>query len=608
MRVLRGGLAGTLCVAVAFAGLSGTAQAQLLYDSKLDMRAKAALAQYEEAKKAHLALLDARIADIDRQEKGLVDAAVRTNLAERDAAIVEILGEDERASARARLRGITVSRINAIVPDTFDANLAETKQLKAVADVLTSIGNSRADPLSVPTQRLAQRVDMIKNRFRDAKRKPTHGVPNAPSQADWTVGWYCRFVVLPYIVPGGDQQLLEILKNETGLPAKDAEDAARDSYNYCSEIAEPLMEPKLPDGFQSAQARFAMMALAGWKTADSGITIDSTEAAIRPALRLGVRIREVADQTAALKAELAEAEAKAKRLKEERDKLKKLLSGNEYEAQLQRVTCFVRDIVGDAGCPEKVIAEAPKPLASLAEVRDALLQLTALGPELDKLKQDEVFDIIRYLGDPAGLRTLAVTHCQPGQPPADDAAKLELEDRVRLCTTDAVMRGLGLIDQAGKIRQGIPGKVAELAVTLADAELHATAVRQRASALADRAANLEGQRRALIAELRSLKLAYDDANSAAATPGRIDRGIVRLAQSVDSGRAAEERLVVRYGFIGQREFADRERAIAAARYAMSDALLATLQASAAGGLKPEAVGQILAGLGLSARGITEIVE
>lgn len=608
MLVRRGCMAEALYIAVGFAALSGTAHAQLFYNSKLDARAKAALAQYEESKKAHLALLDARIADIGRQESALVDAAVRTNLAERDAAIAEVLGEDERAGAPARLRGITVSRINAIVPGTFDERLASTDQLRAVSNVLETIGSSRVDPLSVPTQRRAHRVDMIKSQFGKAKRKPTHGAKDPPSQDDWTVGWYCRFVVLPFRKSGGSdvQFMNQVLVGEAGLPAEEAERAAGHSYNYCKEIAEPLIPPELPEGFQSDQAKFAMMALAGWKKDGSGIKLDAGEAAIRPALRLGLRIREVADETAALKKELAEAEAKAKRLKEERDKLVKLLGSNEIEAQLQVVTCFVLHVVGDDSCPPEVAQEMPKALGSLGEVREELLKLTALGPELDRLKQEAVFDIIRHLGDPSALHALAAAGCKPGENPPDDPEKRAALGRV--CVTDAVMRGLGLIDQAGKIRQGIPGKVAELAVTLADAELHAATVRQRAAALADRAANLDGQRRALIAELQSLMLAYDDANSPAATSGRIDRGIVRLAQSVETGRANEERLTVRYGFIGQREFAQRERAIAAARYAMSDALLATMQASAAGGIKPEAVAQILGGLGLGANGIAEVVK
>jgi hypothetical protein len=114
MRLRQRGLNWALFVSgLACLTASGAANAQLLYDAKLDARAKAAVAQYEESKKAHVALLDARIADIDSQEKGLVEAARRTNLAERDAAVISVLGEDERAHSGERLSGLAASRINA---------------------------------------------------------------------------------------------------------------------------------------------------------------------------------------------------------------------------------------------------------------------------------------------------------------------------------------------------------------------------------------------------------------------------------------------------------------------------------------------------------------
>jgi hypothetical protein len=175
-----------------------------------------------------------------------------------------------------------------------------------------------------------------------------------------------------------------------------------------------------------------------------------------------------------------------------------------------------------------------------------------------------------------------------------------------LCITDALVQTLGVVDRLGKIREGIPGKIAGLAVMLAEAQLESATIRLRAAALARRAANLEGQRRALLAELQSLMQAYSDGTNAGAA--MVDRGVFRLGPSVSLGRVDYEKLVAQYGFIGQREFAERERAITAARYEVADALLGTIGAAAESGIRPGDIAGLLSALGVTTLAITEAVQ
>lgn len=134
-------------------------------------------------------------------------------------------------------------------------------------------------------------------------------------------------------------------------------------------------------------------------------------------------------------------------------------------------------------------------------------------------------------------------------------------------------------------------------------------IRLRAAALARRAANLEGRRSALLSELQSLVPALADVSSGATpTPARLDRAVFRLGESVRLGQADYARLSAEYGFIGQREFAERERAIASARYDIADALLSTLSASSQAGIRPADIAALLSAAGVTALGIKEIVE
>lgn len=601
------------------------ASAQLVYNAGLDARAKAALEQYEASKKAHLAYLDSRLGEVDQQQAVLTNAATEALIAERDRLATTILGEDERKEAAGRLRGAIAARMDAIIPELITAQgctengcrggkLIRGADFDRVRAVLPQLDAPRSDNLRLAESELQLTEAELTKLL--GQRRPT-GDRRLPA-AGWSLGWFCRDV-FPRQTEQIDAFKQEMLVGREGLNATDAHNFVLVASGRCPQIAAAHFAPRFED-IRNRSTRRALLALGGWGDDDSGAPVDEARSVdpILPTAELGRQILVVRTRTAALKLELETANAIARALKKKRDDLIKAWATNASQDELDRVASCITQLLGDraeAACVKDASGATDHSVESLFSAITVLTNLADAGPDLQRIRQEEAFEVVQYLTDPIALRAKAQASCFPVPPGAALAAAApatedEAEDRLRrLCITDAVVRTAGIVERAGEIRRGVPGEIAALAVQLADAELKAANIRLRAAALADRAASLDAQRRALLGEIKSLMEVFvGDAQAANTDRARLDRGVYRLADSFGHGRLGYEVEAVRYGFIGQREFGQRERAIATGRYAISDALLSTLASSTAGGIKPEQVAGIIATVGLTTVGVLEAVK
>lgn len=602
----------SICVVVM---LQTQAQAQIFYNSVLDARTKAALKHYETSKTAHLAYLDSRAAEIEEQQAILAAAATETVIAERDFTVATVLGEDERASAAGRLSGTVAGRINAIVPgvlilgsctekDCRNGSVQATADYENVRTILLTLDEPRSDGIRLPPSRIVAMEATLTKKLNG--KQPTGGRP-LPTQG-WSLGWFCRNV-FPTDTASQQRFLDDVLIRQESIPALEANLFAGLASTTCDEIAEyRLQSPRL--SIANPETRRALSALGGWGDDAGDLAAGSPDEPTMPALELGRQILLVRMRAQALKTELQSAEAVARGLKKQRDELVKRSTTDKTADELRQTAGCIAKLLGDetsSECMPDASGATKEQLDTLFSVGAFMSELASAGPELQRIRQGEAFEVVQYLSDPK-LRTTAETQCVAAPPgtPAPAALSDAQKSLVRLCLTDAVVRTVGVLERAAEIRDGVPGAIAGLAVQLADAEMKAASIRLRAAAVAERANSLDAQRRALLSEVKSLmEIREGDLRSAVKDPARLDRGVFHLAQSFGGARRAYQIEVVRYGFIGQREFAKRERVIAAGRYAISDALLETIGSSTEGGIKWEQVTGIVSALGLTAVGVTE---
>ncbi len=613
-------LCSALCVAT---GPGGAAGAQIFHNSVLDAQSKAAMQQYESVKAAHLAYIDSRVVEIDKQQATLVAAANEAIIAERDFAVTTILGEDERAGAPDRLRGEVGERLAEIIPGLVVSCITKpclpsgthTPDYARVRKALESFDQT-PDPLARTSSEILD--DEAKLLKLLAGKKPTNG--RTPPATGWSLAWFCR-EALPVDQDAQERLLSDELVGKMGMTGPDANEFLGEASTKCGQIADGR-EPFGFEGITDPNMLRALRALGGW--GDDAAPEKAPGDPTGLAAGLGPRILRVRAEAGKLKLELKDAEAVARGFRTKRDALLERWTTDRIAADLQRVANCAAALLQEkakegaqapqTGCLKDAGGEPREGFETLFSALGFLTGLADLGPEIERLREEEAFEVVQYLADPAGTHSEAQKACAPAAPgttpPATrtDAEKEADKRVVRLCLTDAVVRTAGIVERAGEIRDGVPGRIAELAVLLADAEMKAAAIRLRSAALAERAGNLDAQRRALLAEVKALMAIDSDLDRAARDPARLDRGVIRLAESFEHDRLDYQQQVVRYGFIGQRAFAQRERAIISARYAISDALLSTIASSTEGGIKTEQVVGVVSALGLTAVGITEAVK
>lgn len=584
---------------------TATIDAQVFYNSVLDSRTKAALAQYEATKAVHIAYLDSRVAEIDKHQATLAAAASEAIIAERDRKVAAVLGEDQRVDAADRLRRDVGSRLNAIVPGLVvicpkapcrTGAAVPGADYDKIRDALMSL-DAPDDTLRLVPRVLTAREQQLATLLGGEQPGRIEGTP-------WTLGWFCR-VVFPTNNPQDAIILRNRLIQQHHLSSSNADKFMAFASTSCDEIAENRLAPSLSD-IADAGRRETLLALSGF----GGSAAD--EDATLMAVQLGRRIADIQTKAAALKSEIEGAEAIARGLKEQRDGLVKRWTTDATAAELAQVASCIAALLDDnrsAACKADASGATAEQFDTLFSAIAFLTTIADAGPELQRIREEEAFEVVQYLANPTQTRAEAEKQCKPGTGPAPAAINDAQKELVRLCLTDAVVRLVNIGERAGEISKGVPGRIAAFAVQIADADLKAEGIRLRARALAERANNLDAQRRALLRQAKSLMEVLDgDAGEAGNDSARLDRAVFRLADVIGRQQMDYELPVARYGFIGQREFAQRERAVTAGRYAISDALLMTLATSTSGGIKPEQVAGLLSAVGLTAVGITEVAK
>lgn len=630
-------------------GLSGSmllcsapAQAQFLHNPQAEEQANAALDEYHSTRNAHLALFKAR-SDALAAMATRLEAAIATALrSERDATIVDVL-QAPRAQRAGALGEQIDERISAIVGGDGNAKLLKNTTdplLEALlnrADITSRINGRRpfvfTDPSRFDETEAARIIGEAHARITAA----TAG-PGTFKYQDLCINRLIRAATpaAPRGVIGVAQMVaeLKLMGLTASLPAdKDLKQIAFDLAVVCGRVLEVQEQAQFLEGLKQAPRNYQpFISLAGYAVAS-----DQYNGAPSVAIRMGQTLFALKDELDTARNDVKTATDLAKKLKDQQTALKeaanrgakaeitkyacelvKLIGTPMIEEGAASLSCLDKDKAGTTGeatalagsvIPVATITAPPAPAAAddlksidLCEQRVTLGCARTIAEELglasfDRLRAEIAYEIAGYLSDPDALANTAAEICKPTD--MDGTAKNK-----RICMTQAGIETLDLLDQISGIATGQPGRLAELALLITDAENRIADAEARAASLSQQIDNLASQRQALAAELRIL-LAADHMLEQRADPRR---ALLVVARSYDEGRIAFQQGADRQQLLRLAGFNVREEKATRGRYAIADGLLGTVSTATKSGLTSEDAARFLAAIGVTTLGVAEVAK
>lgn len=641
-------------------GLSfpSAAQAQLLYNAKLDAQAKAALTEYQTMRDAHLAILKDREAAIAALSDKVDRAVIAAVQAERDREVVEVLARPETGAAavvtrREELDSLLEDRIqqlSGLTTARLRASSGEQRRLLDRAGIATSgIQEEAYRPVVVfgDAEAIAVMGEAHQRYFDKPKptgpaagdrrpgatiagggRRPgssgvTTDPAGSPRPQPFTYAEFCKSV--PNTVgatPAQQKGHFDSLMADTRLaaipegPRKDV--AIRLLYPICPRLNEADRQNQLAAG-ASAGELSPLKALAG-----IGLTYaDVGDSDALEAVDLGLSIEQLRAELALAKASVKSAQDELKTLKREQKALQEAMKGG----SAVDVAAAATRLLNIVGKPPSQTAAPPAALAGgdSAATTDADAEADAApavdpcsGPvtlacasllaesyglaNFERARESALIEIAGLLADPKARADAAKANCSPPGPNVNDA---QMAQATRICLTRSAMDLLGVGDRAADIAAGRPGELAALAVRIADAQMRIAMAEAKSAALTRRIDNLNAQRAALVNELNILlqAKAYLDEKGSDYRVALLDFG-----RSVDRGRLAYERASDQFSLIALSDFAAREAQVVKGRYALIDGLLTTITSSTGSGIKPAEIASFLSAIGVTTLGIAEAAQ